>query len=91
MTMIEGYIRGKKTQKATNKQIKTTIYNILRNTEAIGQTGMKEETLLQRTQEHMEEIRLITTQRQIQDCLSILIYEKQLCKTKEGYIHLLKK
>ena len=86
--MIEGYIRGKKTQKATNKQIKTTIYNILRNTETIGQNGMKEETLLQRTQEHMEEIRLITTQRQIQDCLSVLLYEKQVHKTKKGYIQL---
>ena len=89
--MINGFIKGKKSERATNTQIKTTIYNILRNTETIGQNRMKEETLLRRTQEHMEELRLITTQRQIQDCLSILIYEKQLCKTKEGYIHLLKK
>ena len=89
--MIKGHIRGKSQSRASNKQIKTIIYNMLRNTEAIGQTGMKKETLIRRTQEHMEEIKLITTQRQIQDSLSILIYEKQLCKTKEGYIHLLKK
>lgn len=62
--MITGYIRGK-TRKAETREIKTTIYNIIRNTEAIGLKTMDYDLLVQRCGEHLEELRLNYTRSQI--------------------------
>ena len=66
--MIMGYIRGK-TRRAETREIKTTIYNVLRNTEAIGCQTMSYPLLVQRVGEHLEEIRLSYNRGQIVEVL----------------------
>lgn len=66
--MITGYIRGK-TRRAEPREIKTTIYNILKNTEAIGLKTMDYDLLVQRCGEHLEELRLNYTRTQIVEIL----------------------
>lgn len=66
--MIKGYIRGK-TRRAETREIKTTIYNVLKNTEAIGCQTMSYLLLVQRVGEHLEEIRLSYNRGQIVEVL----------------------
>ena len=73
--MISGYIKLK-TRKAENREIKTTIYNILKNTEAIGKTKIPKDLLIQRTGEHLEEIRLTYTHQRIEENLQEMIQNK---------------
>ncbi len=68
MIVNHGYIRGK-TRKAETREIKTTIYNIIRNTEAIGLKTMDYDLLVQRCSEHLEELRLNYTRSQIVEIL----------------------
>lgn len=71
--MITGYIRGK-TRKAETREIKTTIYNIIRNTEAIGLKTMDYDLLVQRVCERLDELRLSYTNDKIVDILEEMIY-----------------
>lgn len=75
--MIQGYIRGK-TQKAEDRQIKTTIYNILRNTEAIGCKTMEYHMLIQRVGEHLDEIRYTYNTTRIENCLQEMIQDNMI-------------
>lgn len=75
--MIQGYIRGKQ-RKAEDREIKTTVYNILRNTEIIGCKTMEYSLLLQRVCEHLEEIRFTYNIPQVEKCVSDMILDNML-------------
>ena len=74
MIVNHGYIRGK-TRQAETREIKTTIYNIIRNTEAIGLKTMDYDLLVQRCGEHLEELRLNYTRSQIVKVLEEMIHD----------------
>lgn len=75
-----------KSRKAEDREIRTTICTILRNTEAIGNSTMEYETLTRRTCEHLENIRLTYTYKQIITILDEMIQEGLLYRvsTTEG-------
>lgn len=80
--MISRYIKLK-TRKAENREIKTTIYNILKNTEAIGLKTMDYNLLIQRVGEHLEEIRLTYNDKKIVEIIDEMtktgmIYQKEI-------------
>lgn len=72
--MIGGYIKVKQ-RRAEDREIKTTVYNILRNTEAIGLKTMDYDLLLQRTGEHLEELRLTYTRERLVEIIDEMIHE----------------
>ncbi len=80
---ISGYVKGKK-RRAEDREIKTTIYNILRNTEAIGRKTMQYDLLVQRTGEHLEEIRLNYTPQRVRDVLDEMILDDMIYRVSTG-------
>lgn len=80
---INGYIKGKK-RRAEDREIKTSIYNILRNTEAIGMKTMQYDLLVQRTGEHLEEIRLNYTHERIRNVLNEMILDDMIYRVSTG-------
>lgn len=84
--MMTGYIKGKK-RRAETREIKTTVYNILRNTEAIGEKTMHYDLLLQRVGEHLEELMLLYEHEKIVEVVHEMIMEDMLYRTttETGY------
>ena len=74
MIVNHGYIRGK-TRQAEDREIRTTVYNILRNTEAIGCKTMSYTLLIQRVGEHLEEIRLTYNTQRVKEVINEMILE----------------
>ncbi len=71
---IHGYIRNKK-RRVEDREIKTTVYNILRNTEAIGCKTMEYFLLIRRVSEHLTQINLTHNTKQIERCVDEMIYD----------------
>lgn len=84
--MIE-YLNDKK-RPAQNREIKTTIYHILRNTEAIGNKNMPYDLLIRRTTEHLEEIRLTHTTEQVENALNEMLHDDMIYHV-DGFVGLI--
>ena len=77
--MIQYY--PQKSRPAEEREIKTTVYNILRNTEAIGNNTMLYDVLVQRVGEHLEEIRLTYEKSSIEDAIKEMVFDDMVYLT----------
>ena len=84
--MIGKYIKGRNRQ-AEDREIKTTICQILVNTEVIGLQTMDYDMLVSRTGEHLGELNLGYTPERIVDSINTMIQEDTLYRVSNdnGY------
>ena len=84
--MIRAYIKGKR-RRAEDREIKTTVYNILKNTEAIGCKTMAYSLLVQRVCEHLEQINLTYTPSRVDEVITEMILENMIYRvtSEHGY------
>ena len=75
--MIRAYIKGKR-RRAEDREIKTTVYNILKNTEAIGCKTMAYPLLIQRVCEHLENINLTYKEQRVHEVIEEMILENMI-------------
>ena len=84
--MISKYIKGRDRQ-AEDREIKTTIYHILLNTEVIGLQTMDHDMLISRCAEHLDELRLGYTTERITFAINDMLMDDTLYRVSNdnGY------
>lgn len=84
--MINKYIKGRDRQ-AEDREIKTTIYHILLNTQAIGLKTMDHDMLLARCAEQLDELRLGYTTERITFAINDMLMDDTLYRVSndDGY------
>lgn len=75
--MMKVYIKGK-SRRAEDREIKTTVYHILKNTEAIGNRTIDYQKLVNRVYEHLDEIRLNVSKDRIIEVIDEMLLEDMI-------------